>query len=107
MNTSSPLYKRYAGALSSAATLNETCETIIGHRSCRDYLDQEVSRETLDLLIAAAQSATSYCNMQSWSVVAITDPAIKEQIRTISGQANIEKAPLFPCFVAEIGRANV
>src|SRR3546814_16325152 len=99
MNTSSPLYKRYAGALSSAATLNETCETIIGHRSCRDYLDQEVSRDTLDLLIAAAQSAPSSCNMQSLSVVAITAPAVKAQIRTISGQAHIENDPLFLLFV--------
>lgn len=104
MNIGSSLYKRYAGAVSSGAELNETCETIIGHRSCRTYLSQEVPREILDLLIAAAQSAPSSCNMQSWSVVAITDPVAKGRIGAISGQAHVENAPLLFCFLADLAR---
>jgi nitroreductase len=104
MDTGSSLYKRYAGAVSFGTELNETCETIIGHRSCRSYLDREVPREMLDLLVAAAQSAPSSCNMQSWSVVAITDPAVKSRIGSISGQGHVEHAPLLLCFLADLAR---
>lgn len=104
MNISSPLYKRYAGALSSEAELNETCETIISHKSCRNYLSREVPHETLNLLIAAAQSAPSSCNMQSWSVVAVADPSAKGRIAALSGQLHVENAPLILCFLADLAR---
>jgi len=100
------LHERYAGAFdTTAATLNDTLATIIGHRSCRRYLPQEVSREMLDLLIAAGQSAPSSCNLQSWSVIALTDPQAKARVRAISSdQAQVEEAPLLLCFVADLAR---
>ena len=100
------IFERYAGAAETGPLeLNETLETIIGGRSCRRYDEREITRETLDRLMAAAQSAPTSCNMQNWSVVAIREPSTKARIRRISGeQAHIEEAPLVLCFLADLAR---
>jgi nitroreductase len=50
-------------------------ETLLAHRSVRAFLDQPLPPGTLELLIAAAQSAPSSSNLQVWSVIAVEDRA--------------------------------
>jgi nitroreductase len=57
------------------------------------------------LLIAAAQSAATSANLQSWSVVAIEDLQRKEELSRLAGeQAHIKEAPLFLVWLADLAR---
>ena len=61
------------GDLPPPAQWNEVLETILNHRSVRGFLPDTLPDGTLDLLMAAAQSASTSSNLQVWSVVAVED----------------------------------
>ncbi len=50
-------------------------------RSCREFSNEPVARELIESLIAVAHSAPSGANRQPWHFVAVSDPAIKKEIR--------------------------
>jgi iodotyrosine deiodinase len=50
-------------------------------RSVRDFSSDDVSREVIEVCIAAAGSAPSGANQQPWHFVAIRDASVKRRIR--------------------------
>jgi nitroreductase len=50
-------------------------------RSVRDFSSRPVAREVIEECLLAAGSAPSGANMQPWSFVVVSDPAVKRQIR--------------------------
>lgn len=90
----------------SPLSLNPTLETILSHRSVRAFLPSKPLPEgALELLVAAGQSAATSSNLQTWSVLSLTDPALKSQAAQLSGdQSFIRDAPLFLIFVADLQR---
>lgn len=66
------------GAEAAAIAFRERMRT---RRSVRDFSDRPVSRETIEALVAAAASAPSGANKQPWRFVAVSDPALKREIR--------------------------
>lgn len=54
---------------------------MLRRHSVRDYSDQPVSEEVIATCIRAAGTAPSGANHQPWHFVAISDPAMKAQIR--------------------------
>ena len=83
------------GSLGTPVEWNETLATIMNHRSVRGFLPQQLPDGALELLIAAAQSASTSSNLQVWSVVAVRDPARKSRIADLAGkQQFIRDAPL-------------
>jgi iodotyrosine deiodinase len=50
-------------------------------RTIRDYSDRPVPREVIEYCIRVAGTAPSGANLQPWHFVAVSDPAIKRQIR--------------------------
>ena len=50
-------------------------------RSVRDFSDDNVPQELIELAIAAASTSPSGANRQPWHFVAISNPTIKRQIR--------------------------
>ncbi|MBD2184687.1 NADPH-dependent oxidoreductase [Planktothrix sp. FACHB-1355] len=86
---------------------NETLTAMLSHRSIRAYLPDLLPPQTLELLIAAAQSAATSSNLQTWSVVAIEDPARKEILAQLAGnQAHIRQCPLFLVWLADLARLH-
>ena len=84
---------------------NDAIALLLSHRSIRGYRSDALPEGTLETLIAAAQSAATSSNLQTWSVVAVTDPAKKAAIAAIAGnQKHIEQCPLFLAWVADISR---
>ncbi|GAA6615560.1 NADPH-dependent oxidoreductase [Scytonema sp. NUACC26] len=84
---------------------NDFLSTILSHSSVRSYLSNPLPPLTLELLVAAAQSAATSANLQSWSVVAIEDRERKEELsRLAGGQAHIKEAPLFLVWLADLAR---
>ena len=88
-----------------AIASNETLRTLLAHRSVRSYLAQPVPEDVLSAAVAAAQSASTSSNLQAWSVIAVTDPARKARLATLSGQQkHVEDAPLFLAWVLDLSR---
>lgn len=85
---------------------NETAALLLGHHSVRAYRADPLPEGTLELLVAAAQSAATSSNMQTWSVVAVTEPATKALLAKVAAdQKHIEQCPLFLVFLADLSRA--
>ncbi len=88
-----------------AGPWNEVIASLMQHRSVRAYKPDTVPSGTLETLVAAAQSAATSSNMQTWSVVAVNDPATKAALAQVAGgQKHIEQCPLFLVWVADLSR---
>lgn len=87
---------------------NDQIEHMMEHRSVRKFLPDALPAGALETMVAAAQSASSSSNLHNWSVIAVTDPAIKSELYRISGWGNpfIEEAPAFLLWVADQSRNN-
>jgi nitroreductase len=102
-----PYSQRYGTVTPPAADLprNASLDLILEHRSVRNFLTDPLAPEVLPALVAAAQSAASYANIQWWSVLAVEDPEKKAKLAELSGeQAHIKDAPLFLVFLVDYAR---
>lgn len=97
---------RYGQELDLPAVIwNETIGTILSHRSVRGYLGDPLPAGALETMIAAAQSASTSSNLQTWSVVAVEHPETKARLAELAGnQAHIRQAPLFLVWLADLAR---
>jgi len=92
-------------ALPPPAQWNTVLETILNHRSVRGFLLDSLPDGALELLIAAAQSASTSSNLQLWSVVAVQDPTHKSHLATLAGEQQfIRDAPLLLVWLADLAR---
>jgi nitroreductase len=86
---------------------NAVLETILNHRSVRGFLPKSLDAGTLELLVAAAQSASTSSNLQVWSVVAVQEPARKSRLADLAGkQQFIRDAPLLLVWLADLARLD-
>ncbi|MEC0171629.1 oxygen-insensitive NADPH nitroreductase [Paenibacillus graminis] len=84
---------------------NETLELLNRHTSVRQFQDKPVSDEQLAAIIGAGQMASTSSNVQAYSVIAVTEPALKAQLSKLSGnQAYIEQCPVFLVWCADLYR---
>ncbi len=94
-----------AEARPAAGPWNDVIATLLAHRSVRGFLPDALPAGTLQTLVAAAQSASTSSNLQTWSVVAVTDPAKKAALAKIANnQKHIEQCPLFLVWLADVSR---
>jgi len=100
------LAERYgADAVPQAGPWNEVIASLLTHRSVRGYTSDPLPAGTLETLIAAAQSAATSSNLQTWSVISIQDPATRAELAKIANnQKHIEECPLFLAFCADLSR---
>lgn len=86
---------------------NSTLATLLSHRSVRAYRPDALLPQTLETLVAAAQSAATSSNLQTWSVVAVEDPGRKDRLAHLAGdQAHIRQCPLFLVWLADLARLH-
>lgn len=84
---------------------NETLNTLLSHRSVRTYLPKPLPEGTLEQLVAAAQSASTSSNLQTWSVIAVEDPDRKARLAELANnQQHIVQTPLFLVWLADLSR---
>lgn len=89
---------------------NEQIAALLQHRSVRNYLPDALPAGALESMVAAAQSASTSSNLHQWSVVAVTDPALKAQVADLASgrkkDANgfIRQAPAVLLWVADLSR---
>ena len=71
----------------------------------RAYRADPLPPQTLELLVAAAQSASTSSNLQTWSVVAVEDNRRKSRLAALAGdQSHIVQCPLFLVWLADLAR---
>jgi nitroreductase len=93
------------GAAAPPAAWNDTLAGILNHRSVRAFLPAALPAGTLELLIAAAQSASTSSNLQLWSVIAVEDQARKARLAELANQQGfIREAPLLLVWLADLAR---
>jgi nitroreductase len=100
------LASRYGGGAEPAAgPWNEVIATLLSHRSIRGFLPNVLPKHTLETLVAAAQSASTSSNLQTWSVIAVTDPEKKAAlVKIANNQKHSEQCPLFLVWLADVSR---
>ncbi|OGO77115.1 MAG: nitroreductase [Clostridiales bacterium GWB2_37_7] len=85
--------------------MNETLNLIYQRRSVRAYEDKSVPAEVKQSIIDAAMRAPTAGNMMLYSMIDITDQAIKDRLaETCDNQPFIAKAPLVLMFFADYQR---
>ena len=109
------LMRRYgADAVPDKILWNEQIVGLLQHRSVRKFLPDALPDGAIETMVAAAQSASNSSNLNQWSVVAITDAALKAQFAQVSregskfgmGNPFIEEAPVLLLWVADMHRNN-
>lgn len=95
---------RYDGATPAMRLTSATIDGILAHRSVRAFRTDALPRGTVETLVAAAQSAATSSNLQTWSVVAVEDAARRARIAALVNQPFIVQAPLLLVWLADLSR---
>jgi nitroreductase len=86
---------------------NAVLANLLAHRSVRAYRRDPVPPRTVETLVAAAQSAASSSNLQTWSVVVVEDEGRRARLAEVAGgQKHILEAPLFLVWLADLSRVE-
>lgn len=84
---------------------NPTLNLIHRHVSVRKYKPDPIPVDLIEIIISAAQRASTSSNLQCYSVVATTDPQKLEKLAVISSnQEHVRTAPLFLTWCADLAR---
>ncbi len=84
---------------------NPTLQVIRSHRSIRRYKPDPLPREMIETIVAAAQRSSTSSNLQTYSVVAVTDAEKRARLCELCGnQEHIREAPVFLTFCADLAR---
>ncbi|MFG1416962.1 NADPH-dependent oxidoreductase [Xanthobacter sp. V0B-10] len=97
---------RYGTAEAPAGVhVNDTIAALLGHRSVRAFSGRPLPEGLVETLAAAAQSAPSSSNLQTFSLVAVEKPETKARLAEIAGgQKHVTEAPLVLVWLADLAR---
>ena len=102
------LHLRYRDGATGSGPWNEVIAALLSHRSVRAFLSDPLPEGTLERLVAAAQSASTSSNLQTWSVVAVEDTARKAQLAELgAGQKHIRECPLYLVWCVDHSRLHL
>ena len=80
-------------------------DAMLNHRSVRHFLRDPLPANTVETLVAAAQSAPTSSNLQTWSVIAVESQGRREALANlVSPQRHLAVAPLVLVWLADLSR---
>lgn len=80
-------------------------DAMLNHRSVRHFLRDPLPANTVETLVAAAQSAPTSSNLQTWSVIAVESQGRREALANLVGpQRHLAVAPLVLVWLADLSR---
>lgn len=86
-------------------------EALLRHKSVRTFLPDPLPEGAIETMVAAAQSASNSSALNQWSLVAVTDAALKQRIADRVARSVpvdripwIEEAPALLLWVADLSR---
>lgn len=89
--------------------MNETIQLLQSHKTIRHFdPDYTLASETLHTILDAARQAPSWMNGQTYSIIVIDDPKIRQQLVTWNpGNPHILQSSVFLLFVADLKRTQL
>jgi FMN reductase (NADPH) len=84
--------------------MNETIELMKKHASVRKYKKEPVSKSVVKELILAAQGAASSNFVQAYSIIYISDEAVKEQLAVLTNNPHVNSCGAFLVCCADMKR---
>lgn len=85
--------------------MNAVVDLMRAHRSIRRFKDEPVSKQQLETMLLAGQSASTSTFMQATTVISVTDKAVREQMAELSHQQRyVADAPAFMIFCLDLQR---
>jgi len=86
---------------------NPTLDLIYKHTSVRRYKTDPLPASVIETIITAAQCASTSSNLQTYSVIAVTDSGKRIRLSELCGnQAHIREAPTFLAWCADLARLD-
>ncbi len=79
-------------------------DSLLGRRSVRRFEREAVTSEQLDFIYEAIRNTPTSYNGQQYSVIDVTDQALKEQLAAIIGQRQIKTCNHFMAFCADFNK---
>jgi nitroreductase len=67
---------------------NDAIEAMLNHRSIRKFTAQSLDQQTIDTLLQVASRSASSMFMQQFSIISVTDSALKTLIKDITGHSS-------------------
>ena len=87
--------------------MDKTIELLLNHKSIRKYTDQQVSQETIDIIISSAQMAPTSSHFQAYTIIEVKDLKKRRLLADwAGGQKWVESAPLVLLFCGDLFRAE-
>lgn len=87
---------------------SETIALLMGHRSIRQYTDEPIPEELFTAIIRAAQQSSTSSNVQAYSIIRITDAALRAQLAEVAGhQQYVTACPEFLVWCADMERLRI
>jgi FMN reductase (NADPH) len=83
-----------------------TIDLIHRHGSIRKFTADPVPKETIEMIVGAAQRASTSSNLQVVSVVAVTDAAARKRLSEVCGQEHVAQAPVVLVWCADLKRLD-
>lgn len=88
--------------------MNRVVETILNHRSVRNFKKQALDREQIEGIVKSAQAASTSSFIQAYSIIGVTDQNKKDKLAEIAGnQAYVAANGHFFVFCADLHRHKV
>jgi FMN reductase (NADPH) len=84
-----------------------TIAQIYCHASVRSYRPDPIPADVVETIVTAGQRASTSSNLQTYSVVAVTDAGRRSRLSELCGdQAQVAEAPLFLAWNADLSRLD-
>lgn len=88
--------------------MNQVIETILNHRSIRDFEDQPLTQKQIMTIVNSAQAASTSSFIQAYSIIGVSDADKKKKLAELSGnQSYVENNGHFFVFCADLHRHDV
>ncbi|BBA93160.1 nitroreductase family protein [Streptococcus ruminantium] len=86
--------------------MNETIDLMLSHSSVRRFTEEAISKEHLDMIITAGRAASSWKNLQSYSIIVVQSETKKQSLYNLVPQPAILQAQAILVFVGDHNRAS-
>ena len=88
--------------------MNSIIETILAHRSVRDFEEKKLTEEQIKMIVKCAQAASTSNFMQAYSIIGVTGQEKKVKLQKIAGnQTYVAKNGHLFVFCADLYRFEV
>jgi FMN reductase (NADPH) len=85
--------------------MNQTIETILSHRSIRNFKNEPLTDEQIHTIVQSAQAASTSSYIQAYTIIGVKDPVKKKKLAELAGnQSYVEENGHFFVFCADLYR---